>query len=75
MARRPVDVVKLKKTEEHGYEFVVGRFDYHACFEDGVWRLDQFDASIKDAEAAHVRTVECESLAECIHHALEEPQL
>jgi hypothetical protein len=73
MARRRVDQVELKRTESNGYEFVVGAYDYHIKFEDGVWRLDQFDRSIDDADEAHLQTVEVESLADGIHFALEEP--
>jgi hypothetical protein len=75
MARRPVDAVSLKRTEPNGYEFFVGKYDYHIRFEDGVWLLDQFQRHIKDADEAHVRTVECEFLGDGIHYALEEPQL
>jgi hypothetical protein len=75
MARRPVDAVSLKRTEPNGYEFVVGKYDYHIRLEEDVWRLDQFDFQVKDADEAHIRTVECESLADGIHYALEEPQL
>lgn len=72
MARRRIDRVELKKTESHGYEFQVGPFDYHVRFEDGAWMLDQFEAAIQDPDGAHVRTVECESLNDAVHFALEE---
>jgi hypothetical protein len=75
MVRRRIDAVSLKRTEPNGYEFVVGTYDYHIRFEDGIWLLDQFQRHVQDADEAHLRTVECESLADGIHYALEEPQI
>lgn len=67
--------VQLKRTEPNGYEFAVGRFDYHIRQEDGAWVLDQFQRQVQDPDEAHVQTVECDSLADGIHFALDEPQL
>lgn len=74
MARRKVDLVELKgKGGAEGYDFVVGLYDYHLRLEGGVWILDQFQLQVQDADQAHVRTVEVESLADGVHYALEEP--
>lgn len=67
MVRRQIDRVELRP-KEGGYEFDVGRHRYGMRFEDGAWRLDQFELETETL----VQTLECESLAEAVHFALEE---
>jgi hypothetical protein len=72
MRSRTVEGVMLKPTEPSGCEFQVGAYDYHVRKEGHSWVLEQFQAHIKDADEAHVRTTECTSLLDAVQYAVEE---
>jgi hypothetical protein len=71
--RRAPSKIKAKRLTATEFEFTSHGYDWHLRRERGQWVLDQFDSSIRDADDAHVRTIECESKKDALQHIREEP--
>ncbi len=65
--------VRMKPLSRTEFDLESPGYDWHLRCQGGQWILEQFDSSTRNANDAHLRTIECESKHDGIQHVREEP--